>query len=107
MITVSSEASAEVRRLIELDGRCDAYIRVAVKGGGCSGLIYELTFDAIQTDTDTLCEDMGVRILIDKKSLLYLIGTELNFTSGLNGRGFQFNNPNSSRSCGCGESFSV
>lgn len=107
MITVSIEASEEVKRLKELDGNSDSYIRVAVRGGGCSGLMYDLSFDATKTENDTLCEDKGVKILVDKKSLLYLIGTELNFSSGLNGKGFHFINPNASRSCGCGESFAV
>jgi iron-sulfur cluster assembly protein len=107
MITVSNEASGEVMRLMELDNKINSYIRVAVKGGGCSGLMYDLSFDATQTENDTLCENNGVKILIDKKSLLYLIGTELNFSSGLNGKGFHFINPNASRSCGCGESFAV
>jgi iron-sulfur cluster assembly protein len=107
MITVSKEASEEVLRLIELDNNINSYIRVSVKGGGCSGLMYDLSFDAIKTENDTLCEDRGIKILVDKKSLLYLIGTELNFSSGLNGKGFHFINPNASRSCGCGESFSV
>lgn len=107
MITVSKEASKEVMRLMELDNKPNSYIRVAVKGGGCSGLMYDLSFDASQTDTDTICEDNGIKILVDKKSLLYLIGTELNFSSGLNGKGFHFINPNASRSCGCGESFAV
>lgn len=107
MITVSKEASKEVMRLMELDNKPNSYIRVAVKGGGCSGLMYDLSFDASQTDTDTVCEDNGIKILVDKKSLLYLIGTELNFSSGLNGKGFHFINPNASRSCGCGESFAV
>jgi iron-sulfur cluster assembly protein len=107
MITVSKEASEEVKRLMELDGTTNSYIRVAVKGGGCSGLMYDLSFDATKTETDTLCEDKGVKILIDKRSLLYLVGTELDFSSGLNGKGFNFINPNASRSCGCGESFAV
>jgi iron-sulfur cluster assembly protein len=107
MITVSKEASEEVKRLMELDGKSNSYIRVSVKGGGCSGLMYDLSFDATKTETDTLCEDKGVKILIDKRSLLYLVGTELDYSSGLNGKGFNFINPNASRSCGCGESFAV
>jgi iron-sulfur cluster assembly protein len=107
MITVSKEASEEVKRLMELDGKSNSYIRVSVKGGGCSGLMYDLSFDATKTETDTLCEDNGVKILIDKRSLLYLVGTELDYSSGLNGKGFNFINPNASRSCGCGESFAV
>ena len=107
MITVSKEASEEVKRLMELGDNTNSYIRVSVKGGGCSGLMYDLSFDATKTETDTLCEDRGVKILIDKKSLLYLVGTELDFSSGLNGKGFNFINPTASRSCGCGESFAV
>jgi iron-sulfur cluster assembly protein len=90
-----------------LGDNTNSYIRVSVKGGGCSGLMYDLSFDATKTETDTLYEDKGVKILIDKRSLLYLVGTELDFSSGLNGKGFNFINPNASRSCGCGESFAV
>jgi iron-sulfur cluster assembly protein len=107
MITVSNRASDEIERLMLIDNAIESYIRVAVKGGGCSGLMYDLTFDAVKTDNDTICEDKNIKILIDKKSLLYLVGTELDFTSGLNGKGFNFINPNANRSCGCGESFSV
>ena len=107
MITVSNRASDEIERLMLIDNAIESYIRVAVKGGGCSGLMYDLTFDAVKTDNDTICEDKNIKILIDKKSLLYLIGAELDFTSGLNGKGFNFINPNANRSCGCGESFSV
>jgi len=107
MITVSNKASDEIERLMLIDNASDPYIRVAVKGGGCSGLMYDLTFDAVKSENDTVCEDKNIKILIDKKSLLYLVGTELDFTSGLNGKGFNFINPNANRSCGCGESFSV
>ncbi len=85
----------------------DAFIRVGVEGGGCSGLTYKLEFDSQMKPDDKIFEDKGVKIVCDKKSFLYLIGTELDFTDGLNGKGFQFNNPNASRTCGCGESFSV
>ena len=107
MITVSNTASEEIKKLIKLEDTSKNYIRVSVKGGGCSGLMYDLSFDATKTDADMICEDNDVMILVDKKSLLYLVGTELDFTSGLNGKGFQFVNPNASRTCGCGESFSV
>ncbi len=107
MITVSSEASSEIKRLMNSESLSDQFIRVSVKGGGCSGLMYDLQFDGTKTDSDTICEDNGVKVLIDKKSLLYLIGTELSYTSGLNGKGFHFVNPNASRTCGCGESFSI
>jgi iron-sulfur cluster assembly protein len=107
MITVSNTASEEIKKLIKLEDTTKNYIRVSVKGGGCSGLMYDLSFDATKIDTDMVCEHNDVMILIDKKSLLYLVGTELDFTSGLNGKGFHFVNPNASRTCGCGESFSV
>lgn len=83
------------------------FVRVGVKSGGCSGLSYELTFDKQPTETDKVFEDSNVRILVDKKSFLYLVGTVLEYSGGLNGKGFVFNNPNAQRSCGCGESFSL
>ena len=82
-------------------------VRVGVKSGGCSGLSYELKFDNHLQDDDKLFEDNQVRILVDKKSLLYLVGTTLEYSGGLNGKGFVFNNPNAQRTCGCGESFSL
>jgi iron-sulfur cluster assembly protein len=107
MITVSTEASDEIKRLMSIGIKDEQYIRVSVKGGGCSGLMYDLEFDGSKTEKDTLCEDNDIKVLIDNKSLLYLVGTELNFTSGLNGKGFHFVNPNANRTCGCGESFSL
>ena len=83
------------------------FVRVGVKSGGCSGLSYELKFDTNQPNEDRLFEDNGVKILVDKKSLLYLVGTTLDYSGGLNGKGFVFNNPNANRTCGCGESFSL
>lgn len=83
------------------------FIRVGVKSGGCSGLSYELTFDKSKVEGDRLFEDNKVKILVDKKSLLYLLGTTLEYSGGLNGKGFVFNNPNAQRTCGCGESFSL
>ncbi len=83
------------------------YVRVGVKSGGCSGLSYELRFDNQINDTDKIFEDNDVRILVDKKSFLYLVGTTLEYSGGLNGKGFVFNNPNAQRTCGCGESFSL
>lgn len=85
----------------------DAFIRVGVEGGGCSGLSYKLEFDHDLKPGDKVSEDKGMRIVCDRKSFLYLVGTELDFSDGLNGKGFQFNNPNASRTCGCGESFAV
>ena len=107
MITVTETAAKKVKSLIEESGFKTPYLRVAVKGGGCSGLSYDLSFDTDQQLNDTLAEDKGVKILVDNKSLLYLFGTELEFSDGLNGKGFQFINPNASRTCGCGESFSL
>ena len=83
------------------------FVRVGVKSGGCSGLSYELKFDKSKLDDDKIYTDNSVRILVDKKSLLYLIGTTLEYSGGLNGKGFVFNNPNANRTCGCGESFSL
>ena len=107
MVTVSEAAAHKLNSLIEEEGCITPFVRVAVKGGGCSGLSYDLSFDTDQHPSDTLMEDKGVKILVDNKSLLYLFGTELDFSDGLNGKGFQFTNPNASRTCGCGESFSL
>ena len=83
------------------------FVRVGVKSGGCSGLSYELKFDTTQTDSDKVFEDNGIKIIVDQKSFLYLIGTTLDYSGGLNGNGFVFKNPNANRTCGCGESFSL
>ncbi len=83
------------------------YVRVGVKSGGCSGLSYELNFDDTIAESDKVFEDNAVRIIVDKKSFLYLVGTVLEYSGGLNGKGFVFNNPNAQRTCGCGESFSL
>ncbi|TAD87806.1 MAG: iron-sulfur cluster assembly accessory protein [Bacteroidetes bacterium] len=108
MISVTDKAKEKINELRTTDGLSENHhIRVAVKGGGCSGLMYDLVFDGSLQPSDEVFEDKGVKILVDKKSLLYLLGTVLDFTDGLNGKGFQFVNPNASRTCGCGESFSV
>ena len=109
MIKVTSDARIKVSQLMQEEGfNPDVdYIRVGVKSGGCSGLSYDLTFDHLKSDQDRLFEDNQVRILVDKKSLLYLLGTTLEYSGGLNGKGFIFNNPNAQRTCGCGESFSL
>jgi len=92
---------------MEDEGQVGYFIRVGVKGGGCSGLMYELDFDNEIKDTDKEIEDNGIKVVVDKKSYLYLVGTELDFSGGLNGKGFVFKNPNADRTCGCGESFSL
>ena len=109
MIKVSDIAKKKVIDLMTEDGfdPNSAFVRVGVKSGGCSGLSYELKFDNEQHEDDKVFEDNGVKIIVDKKSFLYLIGTTLEYSGGLNGSGFVFNNPNASRTCGCGESFSL
>ena len=109
MIKVSEDAKKKITTLMTEEGY-DAvadYVRVGVKSGGCSGLSYELKFDKSKQDEDKLFEDNGVKLIVDKRSFLYLIGTTLEFSGGLNGKGFVFNNPNAQRTCGCGESFSL
>jgi iron-sulfur cluster assembly protein len=108
MITVNESARDEVLKLLKDEGRPEgSFVRVGVKGGGCSGLMYEMTFDHEMQEGDQSFEDKGVKIVVDRKSFLYLVGTELQFSGGLNGKGFQFHNPNANRTCGCGESFSL
>lgn len=109
MIKVSEGAKKKIVDLMTDDG-FDAkqdYVRVGVKSGGCSGLSYELKFDKAIGENDKLFEDNDIKIAVEKKSFLYLAGTVLEFSGGLNGKGFVFNNPNANRTCGCGESFSL
>jgi iron-sulfur cluster assembly protein len=110
MITISESALKHLKDLIKDEG-IDIqthFLRVGVKGGGCSGLSYIMDFDDNKTDMDEVVEvDDQLKVVIDKKSVLYLFGTELQYSSGLNGKGFQWVNPNASRTCGCGESFAV
>jgi len=108
MIKVTDHAKTKIHTLRTTEGYSESHnIRVSVKGGGCSGLMYDLNFDSKIEDGDQVFEDKGIKILVDKKSLLYLLGTTLDFSDGLNGKGFHFVNPNASRTCGCGESFAV
>ncbi len=108
MINITEKAIARLADLKKEEGHPDSHnLRVAVEGGGCSGLMYDLRFDGEISEKDEIFEDRGLKILVDKKSLLYLLGTTLDFSDGLNGKGFQFINPNASRTCGCGESFAV
>ncbi len=108
MIKVSNSAKEQVTKLLNEEHKTPGtFVRVGVDGGGCSGLMYNLTFDTEMKEGDQSFEDNGVRVVVDRKSFLYLIGTELDFSGGLNGKGFAFINPNASRTCGCGESFSI
>ena len=109
MIKVSDTAQKKVKELMSDDGfdSTTDFVRVGVKSGGCSGLSYDLQFDKEQNEADKVFEDNGIRIIVDKKSFLYLVGTTLEYSGGLNGSGFVFNNPNAARTCGCGESFSL
>lgn len=109
MIKVSDSAKSKIAQLMAEEGYnvADDFVRVGVKSGGCSGLSYELKFDKSLGENDKLFEDQDVKIAIDKKSFLYLVGTTLEYSGGLNGKGFVFNNPNANRTCGCGESFSL
>jgi iron-sulfur cluster assembly protein len=108
MVTITDKAKGKIDHLMQdssLDG--SYFLRVSVQGGGCSGLSYNLDFDNEIKKGDQFFEDKGIRLALDMKSFLYLAGTELDFSDGLNGKGFNFHNPNATRTCGCGESFSV
>ena len=108
MIKVRDNAREQVMKLMQQDASPEgSFVRVGVEGGGCSGLMYKLDFDHELKEDDKIFEDNGVKVVVDKKSFLYLVGTELDFSGGLNGKGFQFINPNANRTCGCGESFSI
>lgn len=110
-ITVSDRAAKRIDEIREQNNISDdALLRVGVVSGGCSGLTYELDFDNKDVDEDSddkVFEDNGVRLVIDMRSFLYLSGTNLDFTDGLEGQGFYFNNPNATRTCSCGESFAI
>ncbi|MCA4776845.1 iron-sulfur cluster assembly accessory protein [Empedobacter falsenii] len=109
MIKVSESAKNKIIALLQEEGTSieESFVRVGVTSGGCSGLNYNLEFTKEQGADDKLFDDNGVKILVDKKSFLYLVGMTLEYSGGLNGKGFVFNNPNASRTCGCGESFAV
>ncbi len=107
-IKMTDKAVNEVRKIMGENKVPENYgLRVGVKGGGCSGLTYSLGFDAAAKEGDTTIEQSGIKLFVDGKSLFYLSGTVLDFTDGLNGKGFVFNNPNATKTCGCGESFGV
>lgn len=108
MITVSDNAKNYIDHLLaEEHKQPGTFVRVGVKAGGCSGLEYKLDFDTVTKEGDEMYEDKGIKIVVDFKSLLYLYGTELDYSGGLDGKGLFFNNPNATRTCGCGESFAV
>ena len=108
MITVSENAKEYILQMMkEENSPANSFVRVGVKGGGCSGLQYEMKFDNVEKDGDQVFEDKGVKLVVEMKSLLYLYGTQLDYSGGLNGKGLFFNNPNASRTCACGESFAL
>jgi len=108
MLFVADSAKEKITTLMEASKLSDDYfVRVSVTSGGCSGLSYILDFDDTPQPDDQVFEDNGVKVVTDLKSFLYLCNTTLEFSGGLNGKGFAFNNPNASRTCGCGESFAV
>ena len=107
-VTISELAAEKIKYFAQKDGiQSDFGIRVAVKGGGCSGLTYDLIITSEELPTDKIVEQHGIKVMVDKKSYIYLVGTELEFSDGLNGKGFMFVNPNAKKTCGCGTSFSV
>ncbi|CAI8041128.1 Iron-sulfur cluster insertion protein ErpA [Geodia barretti] len=107
-VEISEKAAEKIKYFAQKDGTEDNVgVRVAVKGGGCSGLTYDLKISGEHNDTDKVVEQYGVKVIVDKKSYIYLVGTQLDFSDGLNGKGFVFENPNAKKACGCGTSFSV
>lgn len=109
MITIGDKALEHVIELMRADGISPEthFLRVGVKGGGCSGLSYAMDFDDTTTEMDETIDLGTLKVVIDKKSVLYLYGTQLEYSDGLNGKGFHWNNPQASRTCGCGESFAL
>ena len=107
MIKISDSARDRLLQIMKNEEGEKKYVRVGVESGGCSGLSYKLDFDLQKLADDELINDNKIQLLVNKKSFLYLVGTTLEFSEGLNGKGFVFNNPNASRTCGCGESFSL
>ena len=107
-IDVTEKASQMLKRFAEKEGKGEEFgVKVGVKGGGCSGLLYTLSIEKEASPNDKVVDNKGVKVFIDKKSYIFLAGTELDFSDGLNGKGFVFQNPNAKKSCGCGNSFSV
>jgi len=107
-VTISEKAAEKIKYFASKEGLTgDVGLRVAVKGGGCSGLTYDLSITDKELESDKVVEQYGVKVMVDKKSYIYVVGTQLDFSDGLNGKGFVFSNPNAKKSCGCGTSFSV
>ena len=106
MLTLTGAASLKVKELIQSEGDEELALRVAVRPGGCSGYSYEMYFDKDFTPDDNIVEDGGVKVVVDSASAPLLTGASLDYKDGLQGAGFAINNPNASRSCGCGQSFS-
>ncbi len=105
-LTITEKAGKEIKRIMLENKVPETYgLRIGVRGGGCSGMTYTLGFDEKASEGDTVIESGSVRLFVNGKSLFHITGTELDFTDGLTGKGFVFNNPNASRTCGCGESF--
>ncbi len=108
MLFVADSAKSKIHELVSAENLSeDFFVRVSVTSGGCSGLSYEMDFDNEEQPEDQIFEDNDIKVVTDLKSFLYLCNTTLEFSGGLNGKGFFFNNPNASRTCGCGESFAV
>lgn len=108
MIFVADSAKQKIQEILKEEGLSDQhFVRVSVTSGGCSGLTYNMEFDDESRPNDQVFEDNGIKVVTDLKSFLYLCNTTLEFSGGLNGKGFYFNNPNAARTCGCGESFAV
>ncbi|MGD9486803.1 MAG: iron-sulfur cluster insertion protein ErpA [Calditrichaceae bacterium] len=107
MITVSERAIHKLKDVIDQEQKSGWAVRVGVRGGGCSGFTYTLNLDEKPGENDQIIDLSGIKLIVDAKSIVYLAGTELDYTDGLNGSGFVFNNPNATKSCGCGSSFAV
>ena len=107
-VEITEKAADNIKYFAKKDGITEGVgLRVAVKGGGCSGLTYDLDITDKELDSDKIVEQFGVKVMVDKKSYIFLVGTVLDFSDGLNGKGFTFTNPNATKACGCGTSFSV
>ncbi len=107
-VKITEKAAEKIKYFAEKDGFTENVgIKVAVKGGGCSGLTYDLKITDEELESDKVLEQHGVKVMVDKKSYIFLVGTVLDFSDGLNGKGFTFDNPNATKACGCGTSFSV